>query len=193
MLKDISSLSDMIDDTLTYLSKEMASETLVDADLPSLLATVCSDFSDIGFNVTYAGADRFTYRCKPRSLARAVANLVENSTKFAGNSLVELTVLANGAVRISVIDDGPGLRDSVRTLVLEPFFKADPARTPASRTGFGLGLSIVDDIVRAHGGTIELLNRVPHGLVAQVDLPAARDVANDAGSDASTRKVVRAG
>ncbi|MBP0437687.1 ATP-binding protein [Tianweitania sediminis] len=193
MLKDISSLSDMIDDTLTYLSKEMASETLVDADLPSLLATVCSDFSDLGFNVTYAGADRFTYRCKPRSLARAVANLVENSTKFAGNSLVELTVLANGAVRISVIDDGPGLRDTVRTLVLEPFFKADPARTPASRTGFGLGLSIVDDIVRAHGGTIELLNRVPHGLVAQIELPAAGDVANDAGSDASTRKVVRAG
>jgi len=172
LLKDISSLSDMINDTLTYLSKEMASEKPVSADLPSLLMTVCSDFSDMGFDVTYAGAERFAYRCKPRSLARAVTNLVENSTKFADHAMVELLVLENGAVRISVIDDGPGLLGSLRTLVLEPFFKADTARTAANRSGFGLGLSIVDDIVRAHGGTIELLNKAPHGLVAQMELPA---------------------
>ncbi len=172
LLKDISALSDMINDTLTYLSKEMASEKPVNADLPSLLTTVCSDFSDIGFNVSYAGPERFAYRCKPRSLARAVTNLVENSTKFAGEASVELSVLDNGAVRISVIDDGPGLLGSLRTLVLEPFFKVDTARTPVNRSGFGLGLSIVDDIVRAHGGTIELLNKVPHGLVAQMEFPA---------------------
>ena len=153
----------------------MASEKPVNADLPSLLSTVCSDFSDIGFNVTYVGAERFTYRCKPRSLARAVANLVDNSTKFAGHAIVELSVLENGTVRISVIDEGPGLLGGLRTLALEPFFKADTARTPAARTGFGLGLSIVDDIVRAHGGTIELLTRVPHGLLARIDLPAAGD------------------
>jgi len=192
MLNDISALSDMINDTLTYLSNEMASEKPVIADLPSLLTTVCSDFSDIGFNVTYAGAERFTYRCKPRSLARAVANLVENSTKFAGHAVVELSVLENGAVRISVIDDGPGVLGSLRTLVLEPFFKADTARTPAGRTGFGLGLSIVDDIVRAHGGTIELVNRVPHGLLARIELPAAGDVASVAAIGSSTSELARA-
>ena len=192
MLKDIAALSDMINDTLTYLSKEMASEKPVNADLPSLLATVCSDFCDIGFNVTYAGVERFAYRCKPRSLARAVTNLVENSTKFAGHAMVELSVLENGAVRISVTDEGPGLPGSLRTLVLEPFFKADTARTPASRTGFGLGLSIVDDIVRAHGGRIELLNRVPHGLLAQIELPAVGDVASDAIFTSSIGELARA-
>jgi signal transduction histidine kinase len=175
MLKDIAVLSEMIDDALTYLSKETASEKPVNADLPSLLATVCSDFSDIGFNVTYVGAERLTYRCKPRSLARAVANLVENSIKFAGHAIVELSVAEDGAVRISVVDEGPGLLGDFRGRVLEPFFKADTARTMAGRTGFGLGLSIVDDIVRAHGGTIELLNRVPHGLLAQIELPAAEN------------------
>jgi len=178
MLKDISALSDMINDTLAYLSKETASEKTVNTDLPSLLTTVCSDFSDIGFSVTYAGAERFAYRCKPRSLARAVTNLVENGTKFAGHVVVELSVLENGAVRISVIDDGPGLAGSLQTLVLEPFFKADTARTPANRSGFGLGLSIVDDIVRAHGGTIELLNRMPHGLVARMEFPAEGNAEN---------------
>lgn len=192
MLNDISVLSDMINDTLTYLSKEMASEKPVDADLPSLLATVCSDFADIGLNVTYVGAERFTYHCRPRSLARAIANLVENSTKFAGHAVVELSVLKNGAVRINVIDEGPGLPGNLPSLVMEPFFKADTARTTSSRTGFGLGLSIVDDIVRAHGGTIELLNRVPHGLIAQIDLPAISSAANNFARDTSTGKLARA-
>ena len=193
LLKDISALSDMINDTLTYLSKEMASEKPVNADLPSLLTTVCSDFSDIGFNVSYTGPERFAYRCKPRSLARAVTNLVENSTKFAGEALVELSVLDNGAVRISVIDDGPGLLGNLRTLVLEPFFKVDTARTPVNRSGFGLGLSIVDDIVRAHGGTIELLNKVPHGLVAQMEFPAKGNAESGAAPRNQTGELAQTG
>ncbi|MFN7026075.1 MAG: ATP-binding protein [Pseudorhizobium sp.] len=175
LLKDISVLSDMINDTLTYLSKEMAAEKPVNADLPSLLTTVCSDFSDVGFNVRYIGPERFAYGCKPSSLARAITNLVENGTKFAQDITVELSV--HGNVRISVVDDGPGLPGSLRTRVLEPFFKVDTARTLSDRSGFGLGLSIVDDIVRAHGGTIELLNRVPNGLLVQIELPVAGDVA----------------
>ncbi|WEX74886.1 ATP-binding protein [Sinorhizobium numidicum] len=189
LLKDISALSDMINDTLTYLSKEMAAEKPVNADLPSLLATVCSDFSDVGFDVRYAGPERLAYRCKPRSLARAITNLVENSTKFAQEISVELSLLENGTVRISVVDDGPGLPVSLRTRVLEPFFKADTARTSTDRGGFGLGLSIVDDIVRAHGGTIELLNRPPHGLAAQMDFPTEGHAASGAAPKQTTGNV----
>ncbi|WP_117193991.1 ATP-binding protein [Rhizobium terrae] len=193
LLKDISALSDMINDTLTYLSKEMATEKPVNADLPSLLATVCSDFSDIGYNVRYVGPERFAYRCKPRSLARAITNLVENSSKFAQEISVELSVVRNGTVRISVVDDGPGLPGSLRTRVLEPFFKADAARTPTERGGFGLGLSIVDDIVRAHGGTIELLNRAPHGLAAQMDFPAEGHATEGSAPAKSAGDLARAG
>ena len=67
------------------------------------------------------------------------------------------------------MDDGPGLPGNLRTRVLEPFFKVDTARTSSGNSGFGLGLSIVDEIVCAHGGTIQLLNRAPHGLEAQMD------------------------
>jgi signal transduction histidine kinase len=193
LLKDISALSDMINDTLTYLSNEMAAEKPVNADLPSLLATICSDFSDVGFNVRYVGPDRFAYGCKPRSLARAITNLVENGTKFAHEITVELSVLENGTVQISVFDDGPGLPGNLRTRVLEPFFKVDTARTLSDRSGFGLGLSIVDDIVRAHGGTIKLLNRAPHGLAAQMDFPAEGDAASDTVSKTPTDDLARAG
>lgn len=172
ILKDISALSGMINDTLTYLSKEMATEESVNVDLPSLLTTVCADFSDVGFNVKYVGPDRFAYRCKQRSLGRAIVNLVENSTKYAQEIVVELSILEAGTVRMSVVDDGPGLPDRLRNRVLEPFFKADTARNLVNRSGFGLGLSIVDDIVRAHGGTFKLLNRAPRGLAAQIELPS---------------------
>jgi signal transduction histidine kinase len=171
-LADIAALSDMIDDTLIYLSKEMGAEKLLNADLPSLLETVCADFTDMGYNVAYVGPERFAYRCKPRWLARAVTNLVENSTKFAQRITVTLSVVGAEVVRISVQDDGPGLPGNLRKRVLEPFFKVDTARTTSDRTGFGLGLSIVDDIVHAHGGKIELLNAIPHGLIAHIDLPA---------------------
>jgi signal transduction histidine kinase len=171
-LADIAALSDMIDDTLIYLSKEMDAEKRLNADLPSLLETICADFIDMGYDVAYAGPERFAYRCKPRWLARAITNLVENSTKFAQRVTVTLSEVGTDIVRISVQDDGPGLPGNLRQRVFEPFFKVDTARTSAERSGFGLGLSIVDDIVRAHGGTIELLNAIPHGLIAHIDLPA---------------------
>jgi hypothetical protein len=58
MLADIASLADMIEDTLRYLSNEAASEMPTKADLPSLVETVCADFSDMGHHVTYTGPDR---------------------------------------------------------------------------------------------------------------------------------------
>ena len=177
MLADIAALSAMIDDTLTYLSKEMATEKPLNADLPSLLDTVCSDFSDMGYDVQYAGPERFAYHCRPRSLGRAVTNLVENSSKFARQITVTLRVLDHGAVLINVVDDGPGLPTDLHVRVLEPFFKGDTARTSADRSGFGLGLSIVDDIVRAHGGRIALTNVMPHGLNAEISLPSENALA----------------
>jgi signal transduction histidine kinase len=55
--------------------------------------------------------------------------------------------------------------------VFEPFFKADNARAGNS-SGFGLGLSIAQDIIKRHGGNISLLTREPAGLAVQVQLPA---------------------
>lgn len=64
----------------------------------------------------------------------------------------------------TISDDGP-------RSFFEPFFKEDASRGVASKHGFGLGLSIVADIVEWHGGRIELLDNQPNGLVVTVDLP----------------------
>ncbi|MHC1551623.1 ATP-binding protein [Phyllobacterium sp. K27] len=168
MLNDIATINGMMEETLTYLSKEVASEALLRSDLPSLLGTVCSDFADMGFNVSYTGPDRLAYSCKPRALSRAITNLVDNGTKFGTHVVVSLVASGDGALAIEVSDDGPGLPVELQTAVFEPFFKVSPAR---ATSGFGLGLSIVQDIVRGHGGSIFLKNKSISGLIARISLP----------------------
>jgi signal transduction histidine kinase len=137
--------------------------------LPSLIVTACNDFADMGYSVTYHGPERYAYPCKPHALQRAVTNLIDNGTKFAQRVDVELCVADDGAVTVRVVDNGTGIPPEFQASVLEPFFKLDEAR--GERGGFGLGLSIVRDIVQAHHGTMTLANAEPHGLVVEIRLP----------------------
>jgi signal transduction histidine kinase len=76
---------------------------------------------------------------------------------------------SDGAVEITVEDNGPGIAEAERANAIERFFRGDASRgTP----GVGLGLSIVDAVARLHGGVLELLDNRP-GLRAQMVLPGA--------------------
>ncbi|MBB4002822.1 sensor histidine kinase [Aurantimonas endophytica] len=172
MLNDIRRIDEMIHETLTFLSKDVSAERPINADLPSLLRTICSDFSDLGFSVTYEGPEKSVYPCRPKALARAITNLVDNGTKFGDTVIVSLTVPPTGEVQIDVSDNGPGVPEELRRKVLDPFFKASSARTANQGGGFGLGLSIVEDIVRGHGGSMQLLESRSGGLTVRVELPS---------------------
>ncbi|RWQ62751.1 ATP-binding protein [Mesorhizobium sp.] len=170
MLSDIQHIEDLVDETLTYLRNDVSTEKLQRADIASVLQTVCAEFSDVGFPVSYSGPDRLLGWCKPNALARAITNLCDNGVRFAGNVTVALTQ-TDTAARIAVVDDGPGIPTLARARVFEPFFKEDTSRGGTSKHGFGLGLSIVADIILGHGGKIELQDNQPTGLVVTVDLP----------------------
>ncbi|WP_292395770.1 HAMP domain-containing sensor histidine kinase [Mesorhizobium sp.] len=170
MLSDIQHIEDLVDETLTYLRNDVSTEKLQRVDIASVLQTVCAEFSDVGFPVSYSGPDRLLGWCKPNALARAITNLCDNGVRFAGNVTVALTQTDTGA-RIAVVDDGPGIPITARARVFEPFFKEDTSRGGMSKHGFGLGLSIVADIIQCHGGKIELQDNQPTGLVVTVDLP----------------------
>ena len=172
--RDVDAINDMINETLSYLRSDSEIEVLRKTDLPSLLRTICSDFSDVGLSVSYTGPDRLALDCNAKSLARAVSNLVDNGTKFGGTVDVALKRDLDGAIRIEVADDGPGIPAELRSKVLDPFVKGDPARSPSPRSGFGLGLSIVREIMIRHGGRMELAQRDPRGLCVALVFPAAR-------------------
>jgi signal transduction histidine kinase len=170
MLGEIATVNEMLAETLAYMREAGQSEAASPTDLPSLLQTIAGQFADTGHDVSYRGPDRLMLSCRPHALTRAVNNLVDNATKFGAR--VEIAVEARGErVYIEVSDDGPGIPANLLDRVFEPFFKGDHARGQQPRTGFGLGLSIVREIVEGQGGAVELLNRAPQGLLARIMLP----------------------
>lgn len=186
MLADISTLTTMIEDSLQYLTSTAAAEAPRKVDLSSLLQTIASEFSDLGHNVIYQGPERFAYLCKRKAMIRAVTNIVENAVRFGTTVSIELHNNSRGNVEIVVCDDGPGLDNDLYEKVLEPFFKADEARTPNSGSGFGLGLSIADEIVKGHGGSLLLDNAPPQGLRVTIRLPSAHVVSNPTSNTSTT-------
>lgn len=108
-------------------------------------------------------------------MTRAVNNLCDNALKFGTRATIRLGGDAK-SVRIAVADDGPGIPEELWPRVVEPFFKIDASRRNSSGgaakgPGVGLGLSIVAEIVAAHGGTLRFAANEPHGLVADIELP----------------------
>ncbi len=65
-------------------------------------------------------------------------------------------MLTEKSLRIRVEDDGPGIAAENREEAVKPFARLEPARNQNRGTGVGLGLSIVLDVARAHGGTLRL-------------------------------------
>jgi signal transduction histidine kinase len=107
---------------------------------------------------------------RPDDLHRSVTNLVENAVRFGAEAVIRLRV-SGDQLTIDVEDDGPGISDAQKQNMLEPFVRGDDARNMDDATGFGLGLSIANAIVLAHGGTLSLHDREPHGLIVRIQLP----------------------
>lgn len=185
MLHDIARVDEMLSETLTYMREGAGRERVQGVDLPSLLQTVCTEFADIGYAVSYDGPRHLAFACRPGSLTRAITNLVDNGTKHGATVTVALREPSGGNIEIDVSDDGPGIPLSLRAKVVEPFFKADHARASSQRSGFGLGLSIAHDIVRTHGGTFTLLDRATGGLTVRMSIPLDQEKRVTEGSRAS--------
>ncbi|MYZ47379.1 sensor histidine kinase [Propylenella binzhouense] len=114
-----------------------------------------------------AAPQELSVHADPDDLTEALGNLVENAARHAV-SRIEIGARREGdAVRIAVLDDGPGLTDERKRLLLDPDGRPDPAAD-----GTGLGLSIVREIVAASGGRLELADGDP-GLSAEIVLPAS--------------------
>jgi len=155
--------------TLSFARDEAADESVRATDLAALVQSLVDDHADLGGDVSYEGPDRLTCRCRPISLKRALSNLIDNAVKYGGS--VRVGLQADGGSRvIQVDDDGPGIPEADLHKVLEPFFRLEASRCRETG-GTGLGLSVAQTIVHAHGGTLHLSNRPEGGLRAQVRLP----------------------
>ncbi len=114
------------------------------------------------------------------SLERAVTNLLDNAVKFSppGGTI---TVRMDGD-RLTIADEGPGIADDDLPHVFDRFYRSDKAR---STPGSGLGLSIVDSTVKAHGGWVKAERAPTGGAQFVVRLPGSLTSPEDVGASDS--------
>ncbi len=105
-------------------------------------------------------------------LQDAVRNLVENAVNYSPEgSLIRLDAAReNGAVVLTVSDEGPGIPEADLERIFERFYRVDKARSRESG-GTGLGLSIVKHLVELLGGRVWAANRAGGGAVFTISLP----------------------
>ena len=90
-----------------------------------------------------------------RRVERMLVNLVDNARVHAGGLRDVVIDAGNGFVEIAVDDQGPGIRESERALIFERFWRGSSTRHSGSR-GTGLGLALVAEHARLHGGTVRV-------------------------------------
>lgn len=107
----------------------------------------------------------------PRRLQQVVANLTENAERYAGGvSEIEVTG-GDRSITIAVCDRGPGIAPHEREAVFGRFARGEAAAEPGSPKGTGLGLALVAEHVRLHGGRVWIEDRPGGGSRFVVELP----------------------
>jgi signal transduction histidine kinase len=170
MLGDLDQMRSMLESVLSFLRNDRKLESMTLVDIATTLQLVADQFADMGHKVAYDGPQHAMATARPDDLHRSVTNLVENAVRFGAEATIRLGV-STDHVTIEVEDDGPGISDARKDVMLEPFVRGDDARNMDEAAGFGLGLSIAHAIVLAHGGELSLHDRQPQGLVVRIQLP----------------------
>lgn len=168
LLSDIQDMDHMLDGYLAFARGEGGEEASA-VNVSHLMDTIVNAAKRKNIPLHYHHEGDITLQARPRALKRCLTNLVENAAKFGTHVSVRVGQ-RDQYVDIIIDDDGPGIPEAYRQDVFKPFFRLDASRN--SKTGgVGLGLSIVRDIVRSHGGDISLSDSPQGGLRARVHLP----------------------
>lgn len=107
-----------------------------------------------------------------RLIVQVIINIVNNAIKYTpeGSHICISAEKEDRMVCIHIADDGPGISDEAKVHLFDMFYTAGIGKAD-SRRGLGLGLSLCQSIVEAHGGEIFVENNEPHGAVFSFTLP----------------------
>ena len=163
----------LVDDLLASAQAQSVAAPREEVDLDDIVLTERHRLSTLAPQLTLGGrVQPVRVVGVPDALTRTLRNLTDNALRYC-RSRLDLTVHREGQwAVITVEDDGAGVPDDMKDLVLTRFGRADGSRNRATG-GAGLGLSIVSDIVHAHGGTVEVSDSALGGACFTVRLPLA--------------------
>jgi len=165
---DIDEMEHMLEGYLAFARGE-GGEQPVTTDLGGLLDGVVSQSRRKGGVIDLHVESDIRLPLRPNAFRRAATNLIENATRYAEHVSVRAGRRGD-VIEITIDDDGPGIPAQHRAEVFKPFYRVDPSRNPETG-GVGLGMTIARDVVRGHGGDIELGDSPSGGLRARIKLP----------------------
>ena len=164
-------ISDMLD--LSRIAQGQKRYPVAEADLSAIVTTVCEDMKRIAYNnivITADVAENVQINGNPDLLERLLVNLLDNAYKYGRTDGHTHVVLAetDETVHLQVQDDGIGIPDQAKEKIFDRFYREEESR---SGGGYGLGLSLVAEIVHFHGGEIHVESQKGAGSCFTVCFP----------------------
>ncbi|MHB1598792.1 MAG: sensor histidine kinase [Acidimicrobiales bacterium] len=160
---DVARMSQLVEDLLTLARLDESTLPLHagEVDVDDVVLRHAERLRSRGrVDVSVQGVGAARMHGDEAQLSRVVANLADNAERYA-HRVVSLGVgIEGGEVVVTVADDGPGVPTEMREQIFERFVRLDTARTHRD-TGAGLGLAIVREITRAHGGDVHVEDSDP--------------------------------
>ncbi|HXU41748.1 MAG TPA: ATP-binding protein [Burkholderiales bacterium] len=166
MASDIDEIDAVIGQFLDFARG--ADEEQEENELNELLDELAGHYRRIHRQVSFRPGRVPPFRFARMAVRRAVANLIDNALRYAGEPVEVGTAMQGDRVIVEVCDRGPGIPADEVERVKRPFTRLEHARSGAG--GAGLGLAIVERIARSHRGGLELAPREGGGLVSRLTL-----------------------
>ena len=166
MSKDIDEMENMLNDYLQF-AKTQSKELTTKIQLSKLFEEISSSFNNKNFKISKV--DGIILKGRHLALKRSFENIIQNGLTYGNKVNVKIQKSSNRAL-IIFEDDGPGIPEDQYKNVFKPFFRLDKSRS-LNKSGVGLGLAIVEDVINSHGGNIQLGKSELNGLLVKISLP----------------------
>ncbi len=166
MSTDIDEMEKMLNNYLEF-AKTQSQENTTLIDLSKLFLEIQKKFDNN--NLIFSKFEKINIKGRPLALLRAFENIIQNGLNYGNKVFIDLL---KGSNRVTIIfdDDGPGIPEDQYRNVFRPFFRLDKSRN-LNKSGVGLGLAIVEDIINSHGGSTQLGKSKNGGLQVKISLP----------------------
>lgn len=163
---DLQEMETMLNGYLDFARGQMDEES-IEVELNEFVHSIANK-NGLSEDSIFLNGNRII-KIKTNAMTRALNNIISNSQKY-GDQVEISTESKAGTVSIIVDDNGPGIPKEQYIEVFRPFYRLDTSRNQ-NIEGTGLGLSIAQDIVKNHGGRIELGVSKMGGLKVAITLP----------------------
>ena len=167
MSKDIDEMEKMLNDYLQF-AKTQSQENTATININNLLNSIKNDLNNDKLIFRNNG-ESIELQGRPIALKRSFENIIQNGLIYGNNVYIDVQK-GNKRAFVTIEDDGPGVPEDQYKNVFKPFFRLDKSRS-LNKSGVGLGLAIVEDIINSHGGNIQLNKSKYKGLQVKISLP----------------------